>query len=42
VLQADLLTFARPQCGFDVIVLSLVLNFAGDPATRGAMLVRAR
>ena len=39
--QADLLTF-KSTALFDVVVLSLVVNFEGDPRARGRMLLAAR
>jgi hypothetical protein len=41
VTQADLLTFKSATL-FDVVVLSLVVNFEGDPRARGRMLLAAR
>ena len=44
VQQADLISFVprHPASGFDVVVLSFVLNFDGDPRRRGDMLRKAR
>ncbi|CAH1773577.1 unnamed protein product [Owenia fusiformis] len=43
ILQADFLDFKKDVSQvYDVIVLSLVLNFAGDPIIRGKMLKQAR
>ena len=42
VQRGDLLTYRAPQTGFDVVVLSLVVNFEGDPRKRGDMIRAAR
>eukprot|EP00727_Mastigamoeba_balamuthi_P011169 m51a1_g6675 hypothetical protein (265) ;mRNA; r:210064-210906 len=41
VTKADLLDLVPPP-RYDVVVASLVINFEGDPAKRGQMLLRAR
>jgi len=42
IIKADLLEYRLGESSvFDVVVLSLVLNFAGDPAVRGDILKRA-
>lgn len=39
ILQADFLSFKEPELEiYDIVVLSLVINFAGDINTRGEML----
>lgn len=41
ILQQDLFTF-EPDSGFDVVCMSLVINFVGCPRRRYQMLVKAR
>nr|XP_006815120.1 PREDICTED: 25S rRNA (adenine(2142)-N(1))-methyltransferase-like [Saccoglossus kowalevskii] len=43
IIKADFLQFQSDECAvYDVLVLSLVINFVGDPLKRGRMLIKAQ
>lgn len=40
VIKCDFFDFAAPSKSFDIVVLSLVINYVGDARKRGLMLLR--